>query len=138
MLEGTKINSPSQMASVFDIAKDTLLFLLLSCYYILESLFWTMVPSIVRPMKSLKGEIVLVTGGGGGVGRQLAIKLARLGAKVVVWDICNESKKITVCIITSVLLIILISSLDLHKRITRSELRSYYLITLLSVTRLVR
>ncbi|CAH1639200.1 unnamed protein product [Spodoptera littoralis] len=90
MLEGTKINSPSQMASVFDIAKDTVLFLVLSCYYILESLFWTLVPNAIRPMKSLKGDVVLVTGGGGGVGRQLAVKLARLGAKVVVWDISKE------------------------------------------------
>lgn len=92
MLEGTKINSHSQMASVFDIAKDTVLFLVLSCYYILESLFWTFVPNAIRPMKSLKGDVVLVTGGGGGVGRQLAVKLARLGAKVVVWDISVEGK----------------------------------------------
>ncbi|XP_047031801.1 epidermal retinol dehydrogenase 2 isoform X1 [Helicoverpa zea] len=90
MLEGTKINSPSQMASVFDIAKDTVLFLVLSCYYILESMFWTLVPNAIRPMKSLRGDVVLVTGGGGGVGRQLAMKLARLGAKVVVWDISKE------------------------------------------------
>lgn len=41
-------------------------------------------------MKSLKGDVVLVTGGGGGVGRQLALKLARQGAKVVIWDISKE------------------------------------------------
>lgn len=92
MLEGTKINKPSQMSSIFDIAKDTVLFLFLSCYYILESLFWTLVPNILRPMKSLKDDIVLVTGGAGGVGKQLAIKLARLGAKVVLWDINKEGK----------------------------------------------
>ncbi|XP_026321476.1 short-chain dehydrogenase/reductase family 16C member 6 [Hyposmocoma kahamanoa] len=90
MLEGTKIQTPSQMTKVFDIAKDTVLFLLLSCYYILESLFWTLVPNAIRPMKSLKGDVVLVTGGAGGVGRQLALKLARLGAKVVIWDISKE------------------------------------------------
>lgn len=87
MLEGTKINSTSQMSSIFDIAKDTVLFLILSCYYILESVFWTLVPNVLRPMKSLKGDIVLVTGGGGGVGKQLALKLARLGAGVVLWDV---------------------------------------------------
>lgn len=92
MLDGAKINTHSQMASVFDIAKDTVLFLLLSCYYILESLFWTLVPNAIRPMKSLRGDVVVVTGGGGGVGRQLAVKLARLGAKVVVWDISVEGK----------------------------------------------
>ncbi|CAH2267714.1 jg26665 [Pararge aegeria aegeria] len=93
MLEGTKINTPSQMSSIFDIAKDTVLFLVLSCYYILESLFWTLVPNVLRPMKSLNGDIILITGGGGGVGRQLAIKLARLGAKVVLWDVNKEGKK---------------------------------------------
>ncbi|XP_039756708.1 epidermal retinol dehydrogenase 2 [Pararge aegeria] len=91
MLEGTKINTPSQMSSIFDIAKDTVLFLVLSCYYILESLFWTLVPNVLRPMKSLNGDIILITGGGGGVGRQLAIKLARLGAKVVLWDVNKEA-----------------------------------------------
>ncbi|XP_034834808.1 epidermal retinol dehydrogenase 2 [Maniola hyperantus] len=91
MLEGTKINNPSQMSSIFDIAKDTVLFLVLSCYYILESLFWTLVPNALRPMKSLNGDIILITGGGGGVGRQLAIKLARLGAKVVLWDVNKEA-----------------------------------------------
>ncbi|CAG9564647.1 unnamed protein product [Danaus chrysippus] len=91
MLEGTKINSPSQMSSIFDIAKDTVLFLLLSCYYILESLFWTLVPNVMRPMKSLKDDVILITGGGGGVGRQLAIRLARLGARVVLWDINKEA-----------------------------------------------
>jgi all-trans-retinol dehydrogenase (NAD+) len=90
MLEGTKIKSHSQMSIVFNIAKDTVLFLVLSCYYVLESLFWTLVPNAIRPMKSLQGDVVLVTGGGGGVGRQLAIKLARLGAKVVIWDISVE------------------------------------------------
>ncbi|XP_072944947.1 short-chain dehydrogenase/reductase family 16C member 6 [Epargyreus clarus] len=100
MLEGTKIHTPSQMASIFDIAKDTVLFLLLSCYYILESLFWTLVPNIIRPMKSLKGDVVLVTGGGGGVGRHLAIKLARLGAKVVIWDVNKEALQKTCAAVT--------------------------------------
>lgn len=85
-----KLERPSQISKVFDIAKDTVLFLFLSCYYILESLFWTLVPNAIRPMKSLKGDVVLVTGGGGGVGRQLALKLARQGAKVVIWDISKE------------------------------------------------
>ncbi|XP_013189729.2 short-chain dehydrogenase/reductase family 16C member 6 [Amyelois transitella] len=100
MLEGTGINPPPQMTRVFDIAKDTVLFLVLSCYYILESLFWTLVPNAIRPMKSLKGDVVLVTGGAGGVGRQLAIKLARLGAKVVIWDISLEGLQKTCADVT--------------------------------------
>ncbi|XP_063386506.1 short-chain dehydrogenase/reductase family 16C member 6 isoform X2 [Cydia fagiglandana] len=100
MLEGTKINPHSQMSKIFDIAKDTVLFFIISCYYIMESLFWTLVPNAIRPMKSVKGDVVLVTGGGGGVGRQLAVKLARLGAKVVVWDINKEGLQKTCADVT--------------------------------------
>ncbi|XP_050682315.1 short-chain dehydrogenase/reductase family 16C member 6 [Leptidea sinapis] len=94
-MESIKMKKSSQVASIFDIAKDTVLFLLLSCYYLLESLFWTLVPNALRPMKSLEGDVVLVTGGGGGVGRQLAVKLARLGAKVVIWDVNEQSLRKT-------------------------------------------
>nr|NP_001298903.1 epidermal retinol dehydrogenase 2 [Papilio xuthus]BAM18190.1 short-chain dehydrogenase [Papilio xuthus] len=100
MLESTKIHTPSQMSRVFDIAKDTVLFLLLSCYYILESLFWTLMPNAIRPMKNLKGDVVVVTGAGGGVGRHLSIKLARLGAKVVAWDINKEALQKTCSALT--------------------------------------
>ncbi|XP_047992451.1 short-chain dehydrogenase/reductase family 16C member 6 [Leguminivora glycinivorella] len=101
MLEGTKINPHSQVSKIFDIAKDTVLFFILSCYYIMESLFWTLVPNAIRPMKSLKGDVVLVTGGGGGVGRQLAVKLARMGAKVVIWDINKEGLQKTCADVTA-------------------------------------
>ncbi|XP_067125025.1 short-chain dehydrogenase/reductase family 16C member 6-like [Centruroides vittatus] len=40
--------------------------------------------------KNLDKEIVLITGGGDGLGRCLAIKFASLGCKVVIWDI-NEN-----------------------------------------------
>lgn len=44
-------------------------------------------------MKSIDGEIALVTGGGGGLGRLLSLRLANLGAIVIVWDI-NKSGEI--------------------------------------------
>jgi NAD(P)-dependent dehydrogenase (short-subunit alcohol dehydrogenase family) len=37
--------------------------------------------------KSVAGEVVLITGGGSGIGRLMALKLAALGARVVLWDI---------------------------------------------------
>lgn len=40
--------------------------------------------------KRLDGEIALVTGGGQGIGMEIALLLAELGAKVVVWD-CDKS-----------------------------------------------
>lgn len=42
------------------------------------------------PEKDLAGEIALVTGGGGGLGRLLSLRLARLGVRVIVWDINQE------------------------------------------------
>ncbi|KAL5014606.1 hypothetical protein ScPMuIL_008876 [Solemya velum] len=47
------------------------------------------------PLKSVKGEIVLVTGSGSGIGRQLVIEFSRLGAVVVLWDINEESNEET-------------------------------------------
>ena len=41
-------------------------------------------------MKDLDGELALVTGGGGGLGRMLAVRLTKLGAKVILWDINQE------------------------------------------------
>jgi len=46
--------------------------------------------------KSLLGEIALVTGAGHGIGRELSLQLAKEGAKVVCWDINEETSEETV------------------------------------------
>ncbi|XP_060529275.1 short-chain dehydrogenase/reductase family 16C member 6-like isoform X2 [Cylas formicarius] len=56
-------------------------------YYWLKSLYHILNPS--QP-KSVKGEIVLITGTGHGIGKELALMYAANGATVVGWDI-NES-----------------------------------------------
>lgn len=68
---------------------EVIVFLALSIYAILEGIVKSFIPSKYK-MKSINGEIALVTGGGGGLGRLLSLRLANLGAIVVVWDI-NES-----------------------------------------------
>lgn len=66
---------------------ETLRFIVLFVYYLLESLVFLVVPG---RKKNVSGEIVLITGAGSGIGRLLAIKFARLGATVVLWDINQE------------------------------------------------
>lgn len=42
--------------------------------------------------KDLKGGIAVVTGGGGGLGSLIALRLARLGCTVVLWDINKQGE----------------------------------------------
>ncbi|XP_004602588.1 short-chain dehydrogenase/reductase family 16C member 6 [Sorex araneus] len=72
---------------------DTTAFLGKFLYYGLESLVHTAIP---RRKKDVTGEIVLITGAGSGLGRSLAIKFAKLGAILVLWDI-NEEGNMETC-----------------------------------------
>ncbi|NWH75512.1 RDHE2 dehydrogenase, partial [Piaya cayana] len=69
---------------------ETLQLIVLSVYYFLEWLVFLVVP---RWKKNVSGEIVLITGAGSGLGRELSLKFARLGATVVLWDINEEGLK---------------------------------------------
>ncbi|KRT81378.1 dehydrogenase [Oryctes borbonicus] len=62
-------------------------FILYTLFEILRGLVLLCVPATYEPVKTVAGEIILITGAGSGLGRQLAIKLARKQAKIVIWDI---------------------------------------------------
>ncbi|XP_072460727.1 epidermal retinol dehydrogenase 2 [Notamacropus eugenii] len=80
---------PSKMKAV----KEMLIFAGKFTYSLVEAFFFfTMVP---RPKKNITGEIVLITGSGSGIGRLLALKFARLGAILVLWDINAEGNQET-------------------------------------------
>lgn len=66
---------------------ETFGFVLFALYQIFRSLILLLVPASYEPVKTVKGETILITGAGGGLGRQLAIRLAKLQAKIVIWDI---------------------------------------------------
>lgn len=70
---------------------DIIGFLLLSFIAIIEAIIKSFIPRRYK-MKSVAGEIALVTGGGSGLGRLLSFRLANLGVIVVIWDI-NEAGK---------------------------------------------
>ncbi len=65
---------------------DALLSFLLAFYFMLEKLVLTAVPLSWRA-KDVSGQVALVTGGGAGLGRLFALRLAKLGCRVVVWDL---------------------------------------------------
>lgn len=62
----------------------------LTFYYTTESTVKFLTPNFLRAQKSLKDKVVVVTGAAGGVGQELTLRLARIKAKVVAWDI-NEA-----------------------------------------------
>lgn len=70
---------------------DLLLFTGMALVYISEAIILTLIPRRYRA-KSIKGEVALITGGAGGIGRLIAIKLAKLGAHVIIWDINRDGK----------------------------------------------
>ncbi|XP_058030970.1 epidermal retinol dehydrogenase 2 isoform X2 [Ahaetulla prasina] len=70
---------------------ETLTTILLCIYYLMEFFL----SFIYARKKNIAGEIVLITGAGSGMGRLMALKFARLGATLVLWDINLEGIKET-------------------------------------------
>ncbi|XP_060627662.2 epidermal retinol dehydrogenase 2-like [Anolis sagrei] len=70
---------------------DTFKFIILFIYYCFEA--FILMLFCVR--KNVAGKIVLVTGSANGIGRQIALNFARLGAILVLWDIDEEGNKKT-------------------------------------------
>ncbi|XP_044005822.1 estradiol 17-beta-dehydrogenase 11-like [Aphidius gifuensis] len=76
------MNFRKTMSIVFDIA----VFIFMAIIDITKAFLLFMIPRKYK-CKSVQGEVVLITGGASGIGRLIAIKLAGLGAHIVIWDI---------------------------------------------------
>lgn len=64
-------------------------FIVVICLLILH-IFKSLIPDCCRRRKSLTDRIILITGSGNGLGRSLALRLARSKPILVLWDV-NES-----------------------------------------------
>ncbi|XP_014612130.1 PREDICTED: 17-beta-hydroxysteroid dehydrogenase 13 [Polistes canadensis] len=68
----------------------------------LAKLVWEIIKIFIPlkyKMKEISGEIALVTGGAGGLGRSIAIELSKHGVIVVIWDINEKGIEETVKLI---------------------------------------
>lgn len=66
-------------------------------FFVFESYYKT----FTTEERSVSGEVVLVTGAGHGIGRQIALQYSQLGATVVCWDINEQLNLDTVKLIKS-------------------------------------
>ncbi|XP_069321721.1 epidermal retinol dehydrogenase 2 [Eulemur rufifrons] len=80
------------MSSNWRSAKKLLIFLAKSLLALVEAAVFALLP---KPRKSVVGEVVLITGAGSGLGRLLALRFARLGSVLVLWDINKEKNEET-------------------------------------------
>lgn len=55
-------------------------------FYFIKSIILFLVPKCLR-FKDISNDIALITGGASGLGRLMAIKFAKRGAQVVIWDL---------------------------------------------------
>lgn len=81
-----------QDVTLLQSALDVTGFLLLCVVHVVKAILQLALPGLFYSPKSYEGEVVLITGGGGGLGRLLAMRMARLKAKIVVWDINQKGE----------------------------------------------
>ncbi|CAK1555675.1 unnamed protein product [Leptosia nina] len=88
-------NKYTLIQSIFDLTVT----LLTAIGYLIQGIYRSL---FRRTKKDLKGQIALITGGGGGLGSLIALRLARLGCVVVLWDINKQGLEDTVKLVKGI------------------------------------
>lgn len=90
-----------QVVSWFKCAVEIVHIILSTLFYWIVHGFESLIPVSLYGKKDISGHVTLITGAGSGLGRLLALRFAKLGAKVVIWDIDENGAKKTVSLIKS-------------------------------------
>lgn len=88
---------------------DVIMFVIVGIGYVIKATYQSIVG---KHKKDLKGAVAVVTGGGGGLGSLISLRLARLGCTVVLWDINKQGQLINWYIITTHVQIIITMHVD--------------------------
>lgn len=79
-------NFSQNTAAFFKFVANFFIGITIGTWYLLVAIVLFFVPKCLR-YKDVSQDIVLITGGASGIGRLMAIKFAKLGAKVIIFDL---------------------------------------------------
>jgi len=74
---------------------DSLLYTVKLLYFMIEGMIFACIPAAWMPKKSVRGQKVLITGSGSGMGRLMSQRFAELGSELILWDINTEGNEET-------------------------------------------
>lgn len=97
-----KVTAQPSDSNILKAIVDVLMFIAFYVGELVRPILQVILPRSYRRVKDVEGEIALVTGGGGGLGRLLALRLAKLGATVVLWDVNTEGLEETVSLVKGI------------------------------------
>ncbi|XP_050331070.1 estradiol 17-beta-dehydrogenase 11-like [Bactrocera neohumeralis] len=89
---GNNNNSSIDISNIISLVLDIALLIFKFWVAIIQSIVWTFVPQEI----DVKGQTVLITGTGHGIGKELALQYSALGAKLICWDVNEEGNQQTV------------------------------------------
>ncbi|XP_055870969.1 protein dhs-3-like isoform X2 [Biomphalaria glabrata] len=95
---------------------EFLLTFALSIWYWIVGIFKAVVPQKFLKQKNVKGQVVLVTGAGSGLGRLISLRFACLGCKLVLWDIDENGNRETYNQVKAITSEVKAYKVDLSKR----------------------